>query len=339
MFEAISSLLTWNWIWVILNLIFVMLLLNFATSKLEEELSIIWKKLKISPSVRWATFDAISSSLPEFLTAFVWLILLKEKGLEVWIWTISGSAIFNILIIPFFALLFYKWKWLIKIEKSWIKRDSVFYIISIIIFLLGLYLNKLFLMWVFLVILYIFYIYFLYKESQKNKEINKEEIEKSFLEVKDKKISYFTIFYSLVLVYIWVELAVRDAEFIWESLWISTLVVSLVLLASITSIPDTLLSIKASQKWDIDASLSNAVWSNIFDICIWLWFPIIIWIWIMWLSPKVEFSSQIPIFLFLIFSVFTYLFVLSFKKLNKNSWYLLIWLYSIFIAYLVYISM
>jgi Ca2+/Na+ antiporter len=34
-------------------------------------------------SVRGATFDAISSSLPEFLTAMTALILLKEKGLEV----------------------------------------------------------------------------------------------------------------------------------------------------------------------------------------------------------------------------------------------------------------
>jgi len=339
MLDKIFFLLTWNWYWVVFTLIFVMILLNFATWKLEEQLSVIWKKLKISPSVRWATFDAISSSLPEFLTALVWLILLKEKGLEVWIWTISGSAIFNILIIPFFALLFYKGKDIIKVEKSWIKRDVIFYIISIIVFLAGLYYNKLFLMWIALIIIYSFYIYVLYYQSEKNKIENKKEIEENYEEVKNTKISFFIILYSLILVYIWVELAVRSAEFIWESLWISTLVISLVLLAWITSIPDTLLSVKASQKWDIDASLSNAVGSNIFDICIWLWLPIIIWIWIMWLSPKVEFSSQIPIFLFLIFSVFAYLFVLSFKKLNKNSWYLLIWLYSIFIVYLIYVSL
>ena len=114
---------------------------------------------------------------------------------------------------------------------------------------------------------------------------------------------------------------------------------SLFLLAAITSIPDTFLSVKASKKWDIDASLSNAVWSNIFDICIWLWVPIMIWIWIMGLHPKVDFSTQIPIFWFLILSVIVYYLVLNTKKLNKNYAYILWVLYLIFIWYLVYISL
>ena len=304
MLETIVFLLTGNWTGVIITLIFVMLLLNFATWKLEEELSVAWKKLKMPTSVRGATFDAISSSLPEFLTAMTALILLKEKGLEVWIWTISGSAIFNILIIPLFALLFYKWKDIIKISKAWINRDVIFYIFSIIIFLVWLYLNKLFIMAIILVLLYLFYLFILYYQSKIYKSINTKEVEKSYKEVLKKKIWYFTILYSLVLVYVGVELSVHSASFIGTNLWISPLIVALVLLAGITSIPDTLLSIKASKKWDIDASLSNAVWSNIFDICIWLWVPIMIWIWIMWLEPVVDFSKNLPIFIFLIISVF-----------------------------------
>lgn len=339
MIENIINLLTHTWTWVIIILIWVMFLLNFATWKLEEELSIIWKKIKIPASVRWATFDAISSSLPEFLTALIGLILLREKGIEVWIWTISGSAIFNILVIPFFALLVYKNSWIIKVSKSWIKRDSIFYIISIIIFLAWIYYNELFLMWVVLIILYSFYITVLYFSSKKHKQKNLDEIIQNFNEVKNKKINYFTIIYSLFLIYIWVELSIKSAEFIWETLWISTLVMSLFLLAWITSIPDTFLSVKASQKWDIDASLSNAVWSNIFDICIWLWVPIMIWIWLMWLKPKVNFSEQIPIFWFLIFSVVIYYLVLNIKKLNKNYSYILWFFYFIFVWYLVYISL
>ncbi len=339
MLNNIILLLTHNWIWVSITLIWVMFLLNFATWKLEEQLSMIWKKIKIPSSVRWATFDAISSSLPEFLTALIWLILLKGKWLEVWIWTISWSAIFNILVIPFFALLFHKSSWIIKISKSWIKRDSIFYIISIIVFLAWIYYNELFLMWVALFILYSFYISVLYFTSKKHKKENTLEVENNYNEVKNKKINFFSIFYSLILIYLWVELSVRSAEFIWESLGISTLVMSLFLLAAITSIPDTLLSVKASKKWDIDASMSNAVWSNIFDICIGLWVPIMIWIWIMWLNPKVNFSEQIPIFWFLIFSVVAFYLVLSIRKLNKNYSYILWFFYLVFIGYLVYISL
>jgi Ca2+/Na+ antiporter len=99
-----------------------------------------------------------------------------------------------------------------------------------------------------------------------------------------------------------------------------------------------LLSVKASKKWDIDASLSNAVWSNIFDICIGLWVPIMIGIWIMWLNPKVDFSTQIPIFWFLIFSVIVYFLVLNIKNLNKKYSFVLLTLYLVFVGYLVYIS-
>jgi cation:H+ antiporter len=96
--------------------------------------------------------------------------------------------------------------------------------------------------------------------------------------------------------------------------------------------------VKASKKWDIDASLSNAVWSNIFDICIWLWIPIIIWVWIMWLNPEINFYEHLPIFTFLIISVFVYLIVLSQKKITKRSGFYLLLLYIIFIIYLIYIS-
>lgn len=338
MIENIIYLLTWNWIWVIITLSLVMLLLNFATWKLEEQLSVVWKKIKIPTSVRWATLDAISSSLPEFLTAMIALILLKEKWLEIWIWTISGSAIFNILIIPFFALLFFKWKNIIKISKSWINRDVFFYILSIIIFLIWLYLNKLFIMWFILVFLYFWYLFVLYFESKTHKIINAKSVKESYEEVKNKKISYITIIYTLVFIYIWVELSVHSAQFIWNSLWISNLIVALVLLSAITSIPDTLLSVKAAKKWDIDASLSNAVGSNIFDICIGLWLPILIWIWFMWLKPLVNFWENFPIFIFLILSVLVYLLILSFKKITKKSGYFLIFMYLIFIGYLIYVS-
>ena len=52
-----------------------------------------------------------------------------------------------------------------------------------------------------LVSLYLLYLFVLYNESQKHKEANSKEIEKAYREVKNKKISYLTILYSLVLIY------------------------------------------------------------------------------------------------------------------------------------------
>ena len=332
------GLTTQNWISVIISFLVVMLVLNFATWKLEEELVVIWKKLKLPDWVRWWTFDAISSSLPELLTVMVWLMSFWAAWLEIWIWTVSWSAIFNILIIPFFSILAYSWLKKISPEKSWINRDSIFYLFSISIFLLGLYFWKLFLMSIVLIAIYIWYLFALYTDSQKHKKKNEKLVNEAYDEVRNVKISYFTILYSLVLVYLWVEVAVACASFVWENLWISALVISLVILAAVTSIPDTLLSVKSAKKWMINASLSNAVWSNIFDICIWLWVPIFVWVWFLWLDPKVDFAQNAPIFVFLVASVIFYFWILQKKNINKKDsiWFLAF--YLVFIWYLVYIS-
>jgi len=339
MLEKYLHFVTINWVSVIVSLIVVMIVLNYATSILEEQLSVIWKKIKIPASVRWATFDAISSSLPEFLTSLVGLFVLWSKWLEVWIGTIWWSAIFNILIIPALVLLFYKWKDMIKIEVKWIKRDSMFYVLSIVILLVWLYLNQLVLMGFLLVLNYLVYVWFLYKHSQDHRKANAEEVQKAYDEVRNTKISYLMIIISLVLIYVWVEVSVVAAEWIGKQLWISVLIVSLILLAWITSIPDTLLSIKASRKWDIDAGLSNAVWSNIFDICIWLWVPILIWVLLLWLHPHVDFWTNFWIFIFIIISTIAYFVILSKSKISKKDGIWLIGLYILFILYLVYISL
>ena len=324
---------------VIISLLIVMVLLNFASWLLEEELSTLWKKLKIPGSVRWATFDAASSSLPEFLTALVWLMVLWNKWLEVWIWTIWGSAVFNILIIPAFVLLFYKWRKHIKISLWWIKRDSIFYILSILIFILWIFSGALTIMWFALVLLYIVYLITLYKHSIKHRKANEEEIQKDYDEVADKKVNYFLILLALILIYVWVEASIVGATWIWETLHISMLVISLALLAGITSIPDTLLSVKSAKKWDADAWMWNAVWSNIFDICIWLWLPILIWTLFMHLHPHVDFNSNVGIFVFLFISVIIYFLILSKKWLWKKDSLYLFALYLLFIVYVIYLAM
>jgi len=314
-----------NWLTVIITLVVVMVLLNFSTWLLEKELSTLWKKLKIPGSVRWATFDG--------------LIILWNKWLEVWIGTIGWSAVFNVLIIPIFVLLFYRWTKHINIDLWSIKRDSVFYIVSIIIFILWIFSGALIIMWIALILLYTVYLLTLYKHSKKHRKLNEKEIQSAYDEVVDKKVNYFLILLSLILIYVWVEASVVAASWIWKTLHISMLVISLVLLAGVSSIPDTLLSLKSAQKWDIDAWMGNAVWSNIFDICIWLGLPILIWTLFMWLHPHVDFNSNVWIFIFLFISVIIYFLILSEKWLWKKDSLYLFALYLLFIAYVAYLSM
>ncbi len=337
MVEKYLSFVTYNRYTVFITLLVVVFLLNKWTSILEKQLSLLWKKLKLSTSVRWATFDAISSSLPEFLTSLIWLLILKEKWLEVWIWTIWWSAIFNVLVIPALVLFFFKWKE-INIDIKWIKRDSLFYMLSILIFVLWLYFEKLFLMWVLLVTLYVLYTLYLYKQNINHKKANTKEIEEIYKSVANQKVKIFNIFFSLFIIYVSIEASIVVVSFIWDKLHLSVLIVSLFLLAAITSVPDTLLSIKSAQKWHVDAWLSNAVWSNIFDICIWLWIPIVIWIWLLNLHPSIDFSSNIWVFIFLLISTFVYFYVLRNKNISYKDWFVLLAMYFLFIVYLIVVS-
>ncbi len=335
MLENYLWFITTNWLSIIITLTIVMIVLNYATDALEEEISTIWKKLKLPNSVRWAIFDASISSLPELLTAIAWLIILGSKWLEVGTWTIWWSALFNILIIPAAVLLVYKGKKTIQVDRWWIKRDSLFYIISIIIFLIWLYLNQLELMGIALVILYTLYVLYLYKQSLEHRKENEKEVQIAYDSVKNKKIWYTKIIIALIIIYISIEMAVVASKWIWDMLNISVLIVSLVILAWITSIPDTLLSIKSSKKWDINAWLSNAVGSNIFNICIWLWVPILIWTSFMWLEPEFDFNKNLNLFIFVIFATAIYFIILNLKNINKKNGYIFITLYILMIIYLI----
>jgi len=324
-----------NWLTIIISLVVAMIALNYATWILSNEISTIWKKLKIPTSVRWAIFDASMSSLPELLTSFAWLIILGSKWLEVGTWTIWWSALFNILIIPAAVLLTYNLGKPIKIHKWWIKRDSIFYTLSIIITIVGLWLNQLIFMSIALILFYVVYILYLYKQSLQHRKENTKKLELVYESVKNVKISYIKIFISSIIIYIGVELSVVAAQQIWNILNISVLIISLVLLSSITSIPDTLLSIKSTKKWDVDAGFSNAVGSNIFDICIWLGLPIFIWTVFMWLKPEIDFSKNFYMFIFIILATIIYFITINLKNINKKTGYVLILVYILIVIYLV----
>lgn len=336
MLESYLWFITKNWLSVITSLIIIMIILNYTTWKLEEQISIIWKKLKLPNSVRWAIFDASISSLPELLTAVIWLIILWAKWLEVWSWTIWWSALFNILIIPASVLIFAPKNEKIKIDNKWIKRDSIFYIISIIIFIIWLKYDQLLIMSLILIWLYVIYIFNLYKQSLAHKKENEKEIEKNYNSVKDKKIKYIQIIIALIFTYVLIEAAVLCAKRIWIQLNIEHLIISLIILAWVTSIPDTLLSIKSAKKWDVNAGLSNAVWSNIFNICIWLALPIFIWTYFMGLNLEFDFKSNFILFLFAIFASIVYFIILHIKNLNKKYWIIFILFYIISISYLIF---
>ena len=66
-----------------------------------------WLGRNLSDGVRGASINAIGSSMPEFLTVLIGLVLFADSdGFAVGLGTTTGSAVFNIAIIPALVILF-----------------------------------------------------------------------------------------------------------------------------------------------------------------------------------------------------------------------------------------
>jgi cation:H+ antiporter len=69
-------------------------------------------------------------------------------------------------------------------------------------------------------------------------------------------------------------LLVKSCEWLGDSLGVPIYFIAVILASAATSVPDTILSMKDAQKGNYDDAVSNALGSNIFDVCFALGFPL-----------------------------------------------------------------
>ena len=323
-------------------LIFMSWIVSVASDKLGDVLHILGIKLRIPTTVRGATFDAISSSFPEFVTAMIAVLVYKEFA-DVGVPTIAGSGVFNILLIPMASILAFKGKTLtLSVEKKHIYRDMIFYSLSIIILAVFVMLGQFtVLTGLILVALYVGYIVYLNKEVKIHRiklsedEIRKEESEDDEEEVVDENISYTKIIVTMVIAiaFIWVSIdaIIASASVVADFLNIPKFITSVIIIAAATSIPDTLISVKSARKGDADGAISNAVGSNIFDICIGLGIPMIV----AGSAIPVSASTNAGVLVFLVISMLLTAFILLKKSgVRKSDAYIM---FAGYVGFLIYI--
>ncbi|KHO33668.1 sodium:calcium antiporter [Clostridium tetani] len=338
-----------NWInslWISIVMLIVMSwIISKASDKLGDALHILGIKLKIPTSVRGATFDAISSSFPEFSTAMIAVIVYK-RFTDVGVPTIAGSGVFNILIIPMATIFAYKGKdLLIKVDKKVVYRDMIFYTMAIGALVFFTYLGSYTVFsGIVLVSIYIGYIFVLYGET-KNYRKNMSEENKAYEEIAaeldtEEDMSYLKIFIimAITIALIWVSIdgIIQSTTVISTFFNIPQYIVSVVIIAACTSIPDTLLSIKSSQDGDVEGAVANAVGSNIFDICICLGVPIII----AGKTLPANFSENVGVLIFLVISMLTTALLLLKKKgVTKKDAFVMFAVYIVFIIYIIGVAL
>ncbi len=339
-----------NNIWIaIAMLIGMSWVVSKSADKLGDVLHVLGIKLKIPTSVRGATFDAISSSFPEFSTAMI-AVLVYQKFVDVGVPTIAGSGIFNILVIPMASIIAFKGKdLLIQVDRRVVLRDMIFYLMSLVILVVFAYSGSYTpFTGVLMIALYMLYIIVLYRETKNYREnltyneITKEKEDvKSYLEEEEEEdieinMGYgaITLWIIISVAFIWfsIDAIIQSAIIISYTFNIPQYIVSVIIIAACTSIPDTLLSVKSAKMGDAEGAVSNAVGSNIFDICICLGLPMLI----AGESIPSNFSQSIGVLIFVFVSMLTTALILLKKKGVKRSDSIIMGLvYAIFLVYAV----
>lgn len=324
----------------------------------------------LSEGVRGATINAIGSSMPELFTTLFFLFILKDKdGFSGGIGTTAGSAIFNGMIIPavvIFVVVLKRVTSHVEVSKKVLLRDGISLLICefVLIFLLG---GKT-LNWthgVILMGLYAVYaIYMLVSMKNSDSDIDEdEEVEDEVEEEEDgisrgaflnlitldlepvfikdehnSKNSWALLIFAMLIIGSACLLLVKSCEWLGDELNIPIYFIAVILASAATSVPDTILSMKDAKKGNYDDAVSNALGSNIFDVCFALGFPLflftIIYGPIEMSVETVQNVSELRILLFIL-TFLAFIIYIAKKKMGLISAFLLISIYIVFTVYIL----
>ncbi|MBE0639834.1 MAG: sodium:calcium antiporter [Bacteroidales bacterium] len=257
---------------------------------------------RLTKGIKGATINAIASSMPEFLSTLFFLFYLrKSDGFSGGLGITAGSAIFNILIIPFSIFVVVRLtnkNAIITLVRQTMVRDGIALII--ITGLLAILINHGRLNWVDGMLLtapYLIYIAWLfishkkiigkgenYRYSPLTAKIAVEDyllinLEKFVL--KGKSIgtanAWRLLSFSTLVMIIGTWLLVYSTDELGKAMDIPLIFISVILASAASSIPDTMISIRDARKGNYEDAFSNALGSNIFDISFALGFPLLLY--------------------------------------------------------------
>lgn len=313
-----------------------------------------------------------------FTSFFFLFYLKDVDGFSGGIGTTAGSAIFNGMIIPAFVILVVILTGLaknIKVSKKVLFRDGFSLIIAEFLFIIIIS-GKSLHWWhgLFLMIIYFIYLVYMLKtmkrtdpelQSQDEFEFKINEPRKSTLYylltldlepifIGKKKITNKTawplLIFSTLSIAFTCLILVQACEWIgsskytipyvgtFEGLDIPIVFVAIILASAASSVPDTIISMNDAKRGNYDDAISNALGSNIFDICFALGFPLFLYTLIygpiVMNQETINQSSELRMLLLIltILAFVVYIFRTVIDKVQAN---LLLGIYSIFMLYVI----
>lgn len=153
-------------------------------------------------------------------------------------------------------------------------------------------------------------------------------------------ISIAAVCYLLVIACEWMGADKYTVPYLGEfsGLNIPLMFVALVLASAASSFPDTIISIKDAQKGQYDDAISNALGSNIFDVCFALGFPLFLFTILhgpISMSPDLVFLSSELRFMLLILTIVAVIIFTSTRFIGKTKAFILLGIYFTFIVYII----
>jgi len=286
---------------------FIAVLISEACDPFADAAQWVGCRLRIPPSVRGATLDAIASSMPELFTGLFFVslaitasgdqaqrVLESAEGYGSTIATCAGSSIYNLVLIPAVCAVVMPFsrrnKPYIDVSREVVNRDGMWVIcvqVGLLIFLFQPRLDW----WMAVVALvaYAGYVLHLYIATRRFRtQLNEgvitsdspSETAVAFFGSCKIRLNGFSSTVVLVVAtlvaafacYLLVELTNQSAE----KLQVSPFFVAVILTAAVSSIPDTFMSLGSARRGDDSGAMSNVFGSNIFDICIGMSIPLLV---------------------------------------------------------------
>ena len=307
------------------------IIIYLSGKRFAESSSKIGDFLNLPRDVKGATFDAISSSLPELLVALYSVIFFKQ--FEVGIGTIAGSALFNLLVIP--GICVFVAPVAFKVGKKVLSRDALFYLIAVFVLIVCLIYFKTWGIVIALVLLFFYLIYVkeiinhvrVYKKKKKNQQIEGINIINEVLK--------FFLFLAIIGLF---TFFLTDASInLSSALGVPAIIIAFTIIAAATSVPDTVISVVNAKKGDLDDATSNVFGSNIFNIFVGIGLPLLIYS-LYKGAVSINFTNLEIILGLLGATILVLYFFGDDHKLKKKEAAVLLLMYLIFVGYTIILA-
>ncbi len=298
-----------------------------------------WIGRNLTNGVKGASLNAIASSMPELMTGFIFLFFIHgSDGYSGTIGTTAGSAVFNSLIIPAVIILvvtMFMHVRQIKVSRKVVTRDGLFLLLAELVLIFIISTNTI--SWIeglALVLLYVAYIIILFYN---NNTTTAPQLPANNYTVTGNKAWIYLVLSTTVMMIACLGL-VFFVEQIGIVLNIPLIFVSIILAAAASSVPDMFISMRDAKRGNYDDALSNALGSNIFDICIAHGLPLLVYTLIYgsitMTDATTTYSIELRIWLFILTAITVVIYIFS-KKLTKMTGIVMIGLYIVFISYVI----